>query len=125
LEGNLHTQGVFSQAAVRKFPHPTEWAKSEEEEAKIMSKPLVLIENWSVVRRGAYVDFQELHPGNVLTGRVFGHSRVTDHKSIFTSPIVSVRPDEGRVETRNTVYQLGQASEEYRNWDNARRSVAA
>jgi hypothetical protein len=90
-----------------------------------MSKPLVLIENWSVIRGRSYLDYQEMQPGTVLTGKVFGHSRLADAKSIFTSPIVRVHLGEGRVETRNTLYQLGSASEEYRSWDSARRSVAA
>jgi hypothetical protein len=90
-----------------------------------MSKPLVFIENWAVIRRGAYVDFQELAPGNVLTGKVFGHSKLVDAKSIYTSPIVSVNAQEGRVETRNTIYLLGAASAEYNSWDSERRSIAA
>jgi hypothetical protein len=90
-----------------------------------MSKPLVLIENWSVVRGGAYLDFQELQPGNVLTGKVFGHSKLPDAKSIYTSPIISVDLAKRRIETRNTVYQLGAASDEYTSWDCTRRSLVA
>jgi hypothetical protein len=80
-----------------------------------MSKPMVAIENWAVVRRGAYAAYQPLKPGNVLTGRVFGHGRLPDAKSIFTSPIISIDLQERVVETRNTVYRLGSVSEDYKN----------
>jgi len=96
-----------------------------------MSKPLVTIENWAVVQRGAYAAFQALQPGNILTGKVFGHDRLADAKSIYTSPIISVDLRESVVETRNTFYLLGSVSEdykkseEYKSWDRERKSLAA
>jgi hypothetical protein len=90
-----------------------------------MSKPLVTIENWAVVRGGAYVAYQELLPGNVLTGKVYGHAKLDDAKSIYTSPIVSIDTDKGVVETRNTAYRLGKMSEEYRSWESERRALTA
>jgi|HubBroStandDraft_1064217.scaffolds.fasta_scaffold699704_1 hypothetical protein len=90
-----------------------------------MSKPLVLIENWAVVRKGSYLDFQEILPGYVLTGKPFGHSKLPNARSIYTSPILSVDSNEGRVETRNTIYQLGAVSAEYENWERQRRSMVA
>ena len=90
-----------------------------------MSKPLVSIENWAVVQSGAYVAYQELLPGNVLTGKVFGHAKLADAKSIYTSPIVSIDEGRGLVETRNTAYRLGKMSEEYRSWDSERRALTA
>jgi hypothetical protein len=90
-----------------------------------MSKPLVTIENWAVVQSGAYVAFQELLPGNILTGKVFGHAKLADAKSIYTSPIVNIDQSMGVVETRNTAYRLGNMSEEYRSWDSEHRALTA
>jgi hypothetical protein len=93
-----------------------------------MSKPMVMIESWAVVRSGAYAAYEELEPGNILTGKVFGHDKMPDGKSIFTSPIISVDSNQGIIETRNTLYQLGDASEdyqnsdEYRSWDREHRA---
>jgi hypothetical protein len=80
-----------------------------------MKKPIVTIENWAVVRTGSYLAYQELEPGNILVGRVFGHAKLSDAKSIFTSPIVSVDLDKRQVETKNTIYSLGKPSEDYRD----------
>jgi hypothetical protein len=82
-----------------------------------MSKPMVMIENWAVVRSGAYAAYEQLVPGNILTGKVFGHEKMPDGKAIFTSPIISVDSNQGIIETRNTLYQLGEASEDYQNSD--------
>jgi hypothetical protein len=96
-----------------------------------MSKPIVAIENWAVVRSGAYVAYEALEPGNILTGKVFGHDRLPDEKSIFTSPIIRIDNGACLVETRNTVYRLGEPSddyknsEEYRRWDGDRKGSFA
>ena len=82
-----------------------------------MSKPTVFIDDWAVVKSGAYVAYEELEPGHVLTGKVFGHDRLAEGKSIFTSSIVRVDHDHRTVETKNTVYQLGRVSEDYRQSD--------
>jgi hypothetical protein len=93
-----------------------------------MSKPMVTIENWAVVKKGTYVAYEELEPGNVLTGQVFGHSSLPNAKSVFTSPIISIDNDNCVVETRNTLYLLGEpsadykSSDEYRNWEGQRKS---
>jgi hypothetical protein len=52
-----------------------------------------------------------------LTGTLFGHTNLPDTNFIFTSPIIDVDSDKGVVQTRNTIYQLGEASEEYKTWD--------
>ena len=90
-----------------------------------MAKPLVTIENWSAVRVGTYLAYQELEEGCLLTGRVFGHSKLPDQKLVFTSPILSVDEAAGTVETRNTMYSLGQPSAEYKSWSSEQKSVAA
>jgi hypothetical protein len=79
-----------------------------------MPKPLVMIENWAVVKGGSRVAYQQLQPGNILTGKVYGHARLPDAKPIYTSPILNVDVPNLIVETRNTLYQLGQVSEDYR-----------
>jgi hypothetical protein len=90
-----------------------------------MRKPLVTIENWAVVQRGINPTYEELQPGRSLVGNVFGHTNLPDTKRIYTSPILQVHPNEGQVETLNTVYQLGQASTEYKCWEQERKPEAA
>jgi hypothetical protein len=90
-----------------------------------MKKPLVTIENWAVVQRAVALNYQELQPGKRLIGKVAGHKVLTNAEFIYTSPIVSVDINEGRVETRNTVYQLGKPSDAYRSWEHERKQEAA
>jgi hypothetical protein len=71
------------------------------------------------------VSYQELLPGNILTGKVFGHAKLADARSIYTSPIVNVDEKQGVVETRNTTYRLGKVSEEYKSWNSERRALTA
>jgi hypothetical protein len=78
---------------------------------------VVILENWAVVDSVVSRSYQELQPGKHLTGRVFGHTNLPDANFIFTSPIIDVDSDQGVVQTRNTIYQLGEASEEYKTWD--------
>jgi hypothetical protein len=78
-----------------------------------MQKPVVLIEDWAVVKSGALVAFEDLEPGNILTGKVYGHSRMPDAKRVYTSAILRVDNSNGIVETRNTTYKLGKASANY------------
>ena len=86
-----------------------------------MQKTLVTIENWAVVQRAVTMSYEELQPGKRLMGKVIGHRTLSDADYIYTSPIVHVDMDEGRVETRNTVYKLGKPSEGYRNWEHAQK----
>lgn len=80
-----------------------------------MSKPLVRIENWSVVDRVIASGYQELAPGRRLTGNIVGHENLPNG-IIYTSTIVSVDTVSRRVETLNTVYELGQVDIEYQRW---------
>jgi hypothetical protein len=82
-----------------------------------MWEPLVILENWAVVDSVVSRSYQELRPRKHLTGRVFGHTKLPDANFIFTSPIIGVDSDKGVVQTRRTIYQLGEASEEYKTWD--------
>ena len=89
-----------------------------------MPKPLVTIENWGVVQDVISRGFEELHPGNRLTGYVLGHSNLPSTKRIFTSPIMSVDLSERVVETVNSIYQLGKISDEYKSWTAKRKAAA-
>jgi hypothetical protein len=88
-----------------------------------MQKPLVKLENWAVVR-SLTMSFQELKPGSLLVGKVFGHPKIKEASFIFTSPIVSIDTNKRVVETRNTAYCLGEASDEYRTWEQTRGAAA-
>ena len=90
-----------------------------------MPKPLVTIENWGVVRSVVSPSFEELHPGNHLMGHVLGHPNLHYSKLVYTSPILSVDFSQGTViETLNTVYRLGEPSDEYKSWCSKRRLAA-
>jgi hypothetical protein len=89
-----------------------------------MHKPLVTIENWAVVQKAVALSYEELQPGKRLIGKVAGHTALPNAEFIYTSPIVSVDINEGRVETRNTVYQLGKPSDAYRSWECERKLEA-
>jgi hypothetical protein len=81
-----------------------------------MNKPTVKIENWSVVDGVMSPAFRDLEPGWRLTGTIFGHAELPNG-IIYTSAIVNVDTASGTVETHNTIYQLGQVSNEYARWD--------
>ena len=88
-----------------------------------MRKPLVAIENWAVVDSVIASGFEELRPGKHLMGNVLGHASVRNTKLVYTSRIVNVY--NGVVETLNTLYQLGEPSEEYKAWQRQRDSAEA
>ncbi len=90
-----------------------------------MKKPLVTIENWAVVQRAVALSYEELQPGKHLIGKVVGHRTLPNARFIYTSPILSVDVNERRVETRNTVYQLGKPSDAYRTWEHEHKVAAA
>ncbi len=90
-----------------------------------MQKPLVNIEDWAVVQRAVALSYEQLQPGKRLIGRVVGHRALPNAEFIYTSPILSVDVNEGRVETRNTVYQLGRPSDAYKAWERERKLDAA
>jgi hypothetical protein len=84
---------------------------------------LVAIENWAVVDSVLSSGFQELRPGTHLMGNVLGHASVRNTKLIYTSRIQNVY--NGVVETLNTLYQLGEPSEEYKAWEREKSSAVA
>jgi hypothetical protein len=79
-------------------------------------KPSVKIDDWACVTNPNSGRYQELRPGNLLVGRVFGHPKMKEGTFIFSSPVVSIDTDSGVVETRNTSYILGKVSFEYQTW---------
>ena len=87
-------------------------------------KPSVKLEHWAVVNLNSG-GYQALRPGNLLVGRAFGHQRIEKGKFIFTSPIVHVDTQQRIVETKNTVYSLGEASHEYKTWSSSQEAGAA
>jgi hypothetical protein len=89
-----------------------------------MRKPVATIENWAVLHSVSSQSFEELHLGNCLTGYVHGHANLPN-TIVYTSPIVSFDLSQGVVETRNTLYRLGEASDAYKSWDRRRKAVAA
>ncbi len=89
-----------------------------------MQKKIVRIENWSVVSSVIYDGFCEMEPGRRLTGDVLGHTHLRNGL-IYTSAILSVDRRGGLVETRNTIYELGEVNPEYQRWLQARERVQA
>lgn len=89
-----------------------------------MSKPVVMIEGWAVVESVTSPRFKSLHPGNRLMGYALGHANLPNTKLIYTSPIVKIDLTQRLVETLNTIYRLGEPSEDYQAWA-LKRIVAA
>jgi len=85
-----------------------------------MRKSLVAIENWAVVESVISPSYEDLQPGKHLMGNVLGHASLQNTKFIYTSRILNVFP--GVVETLNTLYQLGEPSEEYKEWERKREA---
>jgi hypothetical protein len=88
-------------------------------------KPAVKLEDWAVVPGPNSGSYESLRPGNLLVGRAFGHQRIETGKFIFSSPIVRVDAQLRIVETRNTCYSLGEASQEYKAWSRKQGPSAA
>jgi len=78
-------------------------------------KPIIRIENWSVVGSIVYQGFQKLEPGHRLTGDVMGHTNLRNG-FIYTSAILRIDLPNRLVETHNTVYHLGEVDEDYGRW---------
>jgi hypothetical protein len=82
------------------------------------------LENWAVVESANIAGYHVLRAGNLLVGNVFGHPRIEEGTFIFTSPIMRLDAKEKVVETRNTWYRLGQASDEYKVWTEEHKQAA-
>jgi len=83
------------------------------------------MEDWAVVLNVGSHGFGELGPGKRLMGYPLRHPHFTRSMLVFTSPILNVDLDQGVVETANGVYQLGEASSEYKSWVNISKASAA
>jgi len=88
-------------------------------------KPSVKIEEWAVVPGLNTASYQDLRPGNLLVGKVFGHPRIDEGAFIFSSPILSLDINNKAVVTQNTVYRLGEASRDYKAWTREHTTGAA
>jgi hypothetical protein len=78
--------------------------------------PLATIQCWAVVEAAVSQRFAVLQVGNRRRGHILGLEHVPYMKLVHTSPIVHVDFAQGLVETCNTTYRLGEASEEYESW---------
>ncbi len=78
-------------------------------------KPIVRIENWSVVGSVVYYGFRKLEPGARLTGDVMGHANLRNG-TIYTSAILGIDLVNHLVETHNSLYRLGEVNEDYARW---------
>jgi hypothetical protein len=88
-------------------------------------KPTVRLELWAVVGSTNRSAYEKLQPGGLLLGKAYGHQRIQTGMFIFTSPIVRVDFERNIAETKNTCYQLGDASADYRAWSGRKQEVAA
>jgi hypothetical protein len=88
------------------------------------NKPLVRLENWSVVGSVIYYGFRKLEPGARLTGDVMGHANLRNG-TIYTSAILTIDRLKGQVETHNSIYSLGEVSEDYARWMDAQEQTRA
>ncbi len=80
-----------------------------------MEKLSARIEHWSVIDNLIFNGFRDLEPGQRLTGYLMGHSNLPNGV-IYTSVIQNVDLANGLVDTGNTVYRLGRASDDYEQW---------
>ena len=80
------------------------------------TKPVATIQCWAVVDTVLWQSFAALQAGNRLTGHVSGLPHLSYAEVAYTSPIVKVDPARGLVETRHTIYRLGEISEAYASW---------
>jgi hypothetical protein len=88
-------------------------------------KPCARLENWAVVESANSASYQVLRAGSLLAGKVFSHPRIGEGTFIFTSSVVRLDEKRNVVETKNTSYQLGQASREYTMWIEEQSGAAA
>lgn len=94
--------------------HHEDFIDEQKADKGAISKPLAVIENWSVVQSVISQRFQAPEKGNRLRGYVPGCPDLSSTKLVHTSPIIRADLDLGLIETRNTIYRLGEASEEYK-----------
>jgi hypothetical protein len=91
-------------------------AREQTERRKTISKPLATIQVWAVVEGVVSQHFARLQAGNCLRGHVLGLAHLSYAQLVHISPILKVDLAEELVETRNTIYRLGEVSEEYDSW---------
>lgn len=72
----------------------------------------VNIENWSMFMDGSPLLAPELRK-MYLQGNIHNHENFKDGTFVRTSSIQDIDLENGKVTTRNTIYQLGKIDEEY------------
>lgn len=102
--------------------HREEFVNTQQAGGGARSKPLAMIEKWAVVQNVVSQHFEALEAGNRLRGYVIGRADLPNTKIVYTSVIVSANLALGLIETRNTIYRLGEASEEYKLWSASARN---
>lgn len=89
----------------------------QERTEHLRAKPHATIQSWAVVEGFLSQSFAALEAGNRLRGHVLGLAHLSSVSKIaYTSRILRVDSACGLVETRNTIYRLGEVSEEYDSW---------
>ena len=82
-----------------------------------MRKPTVTLENWSVIRSGDSLSFEQLRPGAHPMGVSFERANLPGRSFIYTSSILHIDCGKRLVETMNTIYRLGTVDNVYKAWE--------
>lgn len=92
------------------------------EGASLVEKPVAKLEKWILLPTGLEPEQALLAPNAFMIGYVYGHPKQGDGSQIQTSSIKSCGDD--RIETQNTIYELGEPDEGYAEYyPNARERV--
>jgi hypothetical protein len=92
--------------------------------ADIPQRESVKLEGWAVVAGENKGGYEQVLPGKAPAGGAHGHQRVKTGMFVLSSPIVRVDAEHNMAETRNTSYQLGEASLDYKDWSGTPNDVA-
>jgi hypothetical protein len=112
----------MTRALEEQTKHCEEFLNEQKAGNGARSKPLAMIEKWAVVQNVVSQHFEALKAGNRLRGYVIGRPDLPNTKLVYTSAIISADLALGLIETRNTIYRLGEVSEEYRSWSASARN---
>lgn len=79
-----------------------------------MEKNIPVIDNWACVCRNDNASIPPEFRKLIIKGRVKGHPKYPDNKSIITSDVCKVQKD--IIFTRNSVYRLGKPKQDWLDW---------
>jgi hypothetical protein len=74
------------------------------------------IENWSISTDNSNSFLAPELRSRYLNGQVFGHSRFKDGVNVSTSALQELDMKSKIARTHNTVYELGEPSQQYVEW---------